>query len=226
VRQKNAKEGKIELFTNCKQLKLKGPDGKMYNTDCADVKGLLRIIQSIPSPKAEPLKLWLAKVGYERIEEMADPEKAIHRGIDTWKKQGRSEKWVNQRMIGIVRRNTLTHYWNSHGIKEGPDYAALTNANHKAWTGLTVKAHKELKELEGQNLRDHMTPEEVTFASLAELATEAIANKIKAEGFQENMVASKAGGDVAKEARIAFEKATGKSVISNQNYLLPKDYLA
>jgi prophage antirepressor-like protein len=228
IKAREKKEGKIELSAICGRFKLKAPDGKMRLTDCANTEGLLRIIQSIPSPNAEPFKLWLAKVGCERIEEMADPEKAINRGIDTWRKQGRSEKWVNQRMIGIVRRNTLTDYWDNHGIEEPFEYAALTNANHQTWSGLTVKEHKQLKDLPSpkQNLRDHMTDEELAFATIAEISTFAIANKMKAQGFAQNMIATKAGGEIAKNARIALEKATGESVISSQNYLLPKDYLA
>lgn len=208
-----------ELVTKCHQLKLESPDGKRYLTDVASVETLLRLIQSVPSPKAEPVKLWLAKVGYERMQEIADPEKSINRARENWKKHGRSEKWIQQRMMGQETRNKLTDYWANHEIKEGEEFAILTNIIHQEWTGLSVKDHKKFKGLKTQNLRDHMNEAELIFTALAEVSTRQIAEVEKATGMDENKKASKKGGGVAKNARLELESKTGKQVISSGNYL-------
>ena len=164
-------------MTNCHQLKLEASDGKSYLTDVADVETLFRFIQSVPSPKAEPIKIWLAKVGYDRIQEMADPEKALTRSRGYWQKMGRSEKWIQQRMMGQETRNKLTDYWKDHDVKEQDEYAILTNIIHEEWSDLSVKQHKQLKHLKTQNLRDHMTEAELIFTALAEFSTRKIAEK-------------------------------------------------
>ena len=212
----------FELSTNCRQFKLKSPDGKMRETDCADVHGLLRIIQSIPSPKAEPFKQWLAKVGYERMQEIANPEQSLERARENWQRLGRSEKWIQQRMTGQETRNKLTDYWKNSGIIEQDEFALLTNVIHQEWTGLTVKKHKELKGLKTQNLRDHMTEAELIFTALAELSTRQIAESSNAKGLTENKKAGKKGGAVAKNARKELETQTGKSLVTNENFLPPK----
>ena len=212
-------EDELELSTICRQLKLKASDGKMRETDCANTESLFRIIQSIPSPKAEPFKRWLAKVGYERIQEIADPKKSINRGRDNWKKHGCSEEWIQRRMSGQETRNKLTDYWKDHEIKEGEEYATLTSIIHQEWTGISVKKHKNLKGLKSHNLRDHMTEAELIFTALAELSTRQIAESMHAKGMPENKTASKAGGKIAKTARIELENKTGQNVISNKNYL-------
>ena len=211
-----------ESVTNCHRLKLKAADGKKYLTDVADPETILRIVQSVPSPKAEPIKLWLAKVGYERIKEIADPELSINRARDNWQTHGRSEKWIQQRMMGQETRNKLTDYWREHEIKEGEEYAILTNLIHQEWSGISVKQHKNLKGLKTQNLRDHMSEAELIFTALAELSTRQIAESEDATGMAENKSASVIGGRIAKKARLELEEKTGKSVITNQNYL-PKD---
>lgn len=212
----------LELSTICRQLKLKATDGKMRETDCTNTQNLLRIIQSIPSPKAEPFKQWLAKVGYERMQEINDPSQSIDRARENWQKLGRSEKWIQQRMTGQETRNKLTDYWQESGVKKGEEFAALTNIIHQEWTGLTVKKHKDLKGLKSQNLRDHMSEAELIFTALAELSTRQIAETDKAKGLQQNAVASKKGGSVAKNARKELEAKTGKSVITGENFLPPK----
>jgi hypothetical protein len=215
------KEG-AESVTFCHRLKLLAADGKKYLTDVADPETLLRLIQSVPSPKAEPIKLWLAKVGYERMQEMADPELSLDRARETWQKHGRSEKWIQQRMMGQETRNKLTDYWDEAGIKKGQEYAILTNIIHQEWTGLSVKEHKALKKLKTQNLRDHMSEAELIFTALAELSTRQIAETVEAKGMQENKAASKKGGNIAKKARLELEEKTGKKVISGDSYLAPK----
>ena len=211
-----------ETVTNCNALKMKAADGKMRFTDVANVEQLLRLVQSIPSPKAEPFKQWLAKVGYERMQEMADPERSLNRARENWQKHGRSEKWIQQRMTGQETRNKLTDYWKEHEISEGEEFAILTNIIHQEWTDVTVKEHKKLKGLKGQNLRDHMSEAELIFTALAELSTRQIAESVNANGLDENKTASKKGGGIAKHARRQLESKTGKSVISGQNYLPPK----
>ncbi|MCK9186421.1 hypothetical protein M0P48_03205 [Candidatus Gracilibacteria bacterium] len=208
-----------EVVTKCNQLKLVAEDGKMRFTDVADTETLLRLIQSVPSPKAEPVKLWLAKVGYERIQELADPEKSLNRARENWKKHGRSGKWIQQRMMGQETRNKLTDYWSEHEIKHAKEFAILTNIIHQEWAEVSVKSHKELKGLKTQNLRDHMTEAELIFSALAELSTREIAESVDATGMEENKVAGKEGGGIAKRARIDLEEKTGKKVVSEKNYL-------
>lgn len=173
------KEGN-ESVTNCNQLKLQSDDGKFYKTDVGNVEDIFRLIQSIPSPKAEPFKQWLAKVGYERLQEINDPSQSIDRARENWQKLGRSEKWIQQRMTGQETRNKLTDYWQESGVKKGDEFAALTNIIHQEWTGLIVKKHKDLKGLKSQNLRDHMSEAELIFTALAELSTRQIAETEKA----------------------------------------------
>lgn len=174
------------MVTNCNQLKMKTTDGKFYKTDALDVGGCLRLVQSVPSPKAEPVKLWLARVGYERMKEMPDPSTAIDRARETYQKLGRSEKWIQQRMMGQETRNKLTNYWKDHEITESEEFAILTNIIHQEWTRLSVKEHKNLKGLKSQNLRDHMSEAELIFTALAELSTRQIAESENATGMEEN----------------------------------------
>jgi hypothetical protein len=210
-----------EVVTNCHRLKMVAQDGKFRETDVADVETILRLVQSVPSKKAEPIKLWLAKVGYERLDEMNNPEIALNRSREYWKTHGRSEKWIQQRMLSQETRNKLTDYWSGHGIKKDDEFAILTNIIHKEWSELTVKEHKALKELKTQNLRDHMSEAELIFTALAELSTRQIAEVEKAEGFEENKLPAKKGGKIAKDARKALELKTGKNVITGDNFLLP-----
>ena len=198
-------------------------NGKKRKTLGGNVKDIFRIIQSIPSPKAEPFKQWLAKVGYERIQEMNNPALGVDQARENWQKSGRSEKWIQQRMTGQETRNKLTDYWKETGIKEQDEFAMLTNIIHKEWTDLTVKQHKQLKGLESQNLRDHMSEAELIFMALAELSTRQIADSGKAKGLTENANASKKGGTVAKNARNELEAKTGKSVITGENFLPPSE---
>ena len=215
------KEGS-QVVTNCDRLKLTASDGKQYLTDVADVETVFRLIQSVPSPKAEPIKQWLAKVGHERIKELADPEQSLDRARENWQKMGRSEKWIQQRMMSQETRNKLTDYWQEHGVKAGQEYAALTNIIHQEWTGKTVSSHKTLKGLDKQNLRDHMSEAELIFTALAELSTRQIAESMQASGFNENKVPAQKGGQIAKHARKELESKTGKSVITDENYLRPE----
>jgi DNA-damage-inducible protein D len=210
-----------ETVTNCNALKMEAPDGKMRMTDVADTQQLLRLIQSIPSPNAEPFKQWLAKVGYERMQEIADPEQSIERARENWQKLGRSEKWIQQRMTGQETRNKLTDYWKESGVQKSDEFAFLTNIIHQEWTGLTVKKHKDLKGLKSQNLRDHMSEAELIFTALAELSTRQIAETEQAKGLKQNAVAGKKGGKIAKDARLALEQKTKKKVITNENFLPP-----
>lgn len=221
IRVKN--EDGAELSTFCRQLKMISNDGKKRLTDVASAEGLLRIIQSIPSPKAEPFKQWLAKVGYERLQEIQDPEKSLDRARQNWQKMGRPEKWIQQRMMGQETRNKLTDYWKDHGVKEGLEYATLTNIIHQEWAELSVSDHKKLKGLKSENLRDHMSEAELIFTALAELSTRQIAETDQAEGFTPNKDASKRGGGIAKNARVELESKTGRKVISGQNFLPDTD---
>lgn len=209
------------IGTNCPQVAML-TNGKNRKTLAGNVKDVLRIVQSIPSPKAEPFKQWLAKVGYERIQEIQDPAQSIDRARENWKQHGRSEKWIQQRMMGQETRNKLTDYWKEAGIEEKKDFAILTNIIHQEWTGLSVKKHKEVKNLKSQNLRDHMSEAELIFTALAELSTRQIAEKEEAKGLIDNAKASKKGGAVAKNARIELEQNTGKSVVTGENFLAPK----
>ena len=210
-----------QLVTNCHQLKLPADDGKMRLTDVANAETLLRLVQSVPSPKAEPIKLWLAKVGYERMQEMADPALALERARVTWQKHGRSDKWIQQRMTGQETRNKLTDYWATHDVKKGEEYAILTNIIHQEWSEVSVKTHKEMKGLKTQNLRDHMSEAELIFTALAELSTRQIAETVTATGMAENTKAAKTGGKISKRARLELESKTGKKVVTGENYLPP-----
>ena len=222
VLKKRLKEEGNETVTSCNGLKMMSKDGKMRKTDALDVEGCLRLVQSVPSPKAEPVKLWLAKVGYERMKEMADPSTAIDRARDTYKKLGRSEKWIQQRMMGQETRNKLTDYWKDHDIKEGEEFAILTNIIHQEWSGLSVKEHKNLKGLKSQNLRDHMSEAELIFTALAELSTRQIAESDNATGMDENKTSAKKGGKIAREAREKLELQTGQKVVTDNNFLPAK----
>jgi len=213
-----AKEGS-EVVTNCNRLKLTAADGKQRITDVATAETLLRLVQSVPSPKAEPIKLWLAKVGYERMQEMADPSLSLDRARTTWQKHGRSEKWIQRRMTGQETRNKLTDYWTEHDIKRGEEFAILTNIIHQEWADVSVKQHKDLKGLESQNLRDHMSEAELVFTALAELSTRQIAESVDATGMNENSAAAKSGGSISKNARKELEAKTGRKVVTSENYL-------
>jgi DNA-damage-inducible protein D len=212
-----------QLSHDLGQLKMQSDDGKFYKTDVADTEQLLRLIQSIPSPQAEPFKQWLAKVGYERMQEIADPSQGIDRARENWQKLGRSEKWIQQRMTGQETRNKLTDYWKESGVEKSDEFALLTNIIHQEWTGLTVKNHKDLKGLKQQNLRDHMSEAELIFTALAELSTRQIAETDETKGLRENAVASKKGGSIAKNARLELESKTGKKVVTGENFLPPKN---
>ncbi|RYD72806.1 MAG: hypothetical protein EOP53_21275 [Sphingobacteriales bacterium] len=220
LKKKLTKEGS-QVYEEIVRLKMKAEDGKMRETDMADTKTLLRIIQSIPSPKAEPFKQWLAKVGYERMQEITNPEQSLDRARENWQKLGRSEKWIQQRMSGQETRNKLTDYWKENGVEKSDDFALLTNIIHHEWTGLDVKQHKNLKGLKTQNLRDHMSQAELIFTALAELSTRQIAEVDEAKGLKENAVAGKKGGKIAKDAKLALEEKTGKKVVTPDNFLPP-----
>jgi len=210
-----------QSVTNCHRLKLPAADGKNYLTDVANAETLLRLVQSVPSPKAEPIKLWLAKVGYERMQEMGDPALALERARVTWQKHGRSEKWIQQRMNGQETRNKLTDYWANHDITKDDEYAMLTNIIHQEWSGVSVKGHKAMKKLKTQNLRDHMTEAELIFTALAELSTRQIAETTQATGMASNKVAARTGGSIAKRARLELEAKTGQKVVTGENFLQP-----
>ncbi len=210
-----------ETYEKIVRLKMLAEDGKNRETDTANTETLLRIIQSIPSPQAEPFKQWLAKVGYERMQEINDPAQSLDRARENWQKLGRSEKWIQQRMTGQETRNKLTDYWKQSGVEKADEFALLTNIIHQEWTGLTVKKHKKLKGLKSQNLRDHMNEAELIFTALAELSTRQIAETEEAKGLPENARASKKGGAIAKNARLALEAKTGKSVITEESFLPP-----
>ena len=210
------KEGS-ELATNCSQLKMQSSDGKYYKTDVADTEQLLRLIQSIPSPNAEPFKLWFAKVGYERIEETEDPEKAFDRAMETYLKKGYSRNWINQRLKSIEVRKELTDEWESRGVKKGLEYAILTDEITKAWSGMSTREYKDFKDLKKENLRDNMTNLELVLNMLAEASTTEISKEKSPKTFQENKTVANQGGKVADAARIQLENTTGKNVISPQN---------
>ena len=210
-----------ELSTICRQLKLPAADGKQRLTDVATAESLLRIVQSVPSPKAEPIKLWLAKVGYERMQELADPALSLDRARQTWQQHGRSDKWIQQRMTGQETRNKLTDYWSEHDIQQGREFAILTNIIHQEWSGVSVAEHKDMKGLTSHNLRDHMSEAELIFTALAELSTRQIAENAQATGLPQNKAAAKAGGRIAAQARNQLESQTGQSVVTGANYLPP-----
>ena len=206
-----------ELATNCSQLKMQSADGKYYKTDCLDTKGVLRLVQSIPSPKAEPFKMWLAQVGSERLDEIADPEKAIMRGAGFYRAKGYTEGWINQRLQTIEMRKELTDEWKARGIERDKDYAILTNEMTKAWSGLSVQEYKELKGLKKENLRDNMTNIELVLNMLAEVTTTAISKQEQPGAFDENKAVARRGGKVAKNARTDIESQLGQSVVSPLN---------
>lgn len=212
------KEEGNELVTNCNQLKMKSPkDGKKYNTDVADTEQLLRIIQSIPSKKAEPFKMWLAQVGRERIEETIDPELTIDRALDTYLKKGYSEDWIHQRLLSIRVRNELTTEWKQRGIKSGNEYAILTDEISRAWSGMTTREYKDLKGLKKENLRDNMSTTEIILNMLAETATKDISARTKPETFTESRKVARRGGNIAGNARRELEEELGESVITSKN---------
>jgi len=208
-----------KVYENIVQLKMVSIDGKKYLTDAADVETLFRLIQSVPSPKAEPIKLWLAKVGYQRIQDISDPEKSLNRARDYWQRMGRSQKWIQQRMMGQEIRNKLTDYWKAHDVKKENEYAILTNIIHQEWSDLSVKEHKNLKGLSNQNLRDHMSDAELIFTALAELSTRQIAESENAVGFKENKIPAVKGAKIAKRARLDLESKTNQKVVTGKNYL-------
>jgi prophage antirepressor-like protein len=208
------------LGTNCPQVEMLS-NGKKRKTLAGTAQDIFRLIQSIPSPKAEPFKQWLAKVGYERMQEIADPSQGLDRARENWQKLGRSEKWIQQRMTGQETRNKLTDYWKESGVEKADEFALLTNIIHQEWTGLSVKKHKEVKGLKSQNLRDHMSEAELIFTALAELSTRQIAETDEAKGLQENAKAGKKGGKIAKDARLQLEQQTGKNVVTGENFLPP-----
>ncbi|MEK7065080.1 MAG: BRO family protein [Patescibacteria group bacterium] len=206
------------IGTNCPHVEMITETGKNRKTLAGSPEHLFRIIQSIPSKKAEPIKIWLAKVGYERIQEVSDPEKALDRSRDYWQRMGRSQKWIQQRMMGQEIRNKLTDYWKNNEVKEQDEYAILTNIIHEEWSGLSVKGHKKLKDLKTENLRDHMTDAELVFTALAELSTRQIAETMETKGLEENKIPAKKGGRIAKNARLELEQKTGKKVVTGNNY--------
>jgi DNA-damage-inducible protein D len=220
LKERLKKEGS-QLVTNCHRLKMTAEDGKQRLTDAATAETLLRLIQSVPSPKAEPIKLWLAKTGYERMQEISDPARALARARETWQKQGRSAKWIERRMTGQETRNKLTDYWATHEVKKGDEFAILTNLIHQEWSGVSVQSHKNLKGLKTENLRDHMSEAELIFTALAELSTRQIAESAQATGMTENKAAAKTGGRIAKKARLELESKTGQRVVTGDNFLPP-----
>ena len=215
-----SKEGS-QAVTDCNRLKMVAKDGKMRFTDVASPEILLRLIQSVPSPNAEPIKLWLAKVGYERIQDMSDPARSLDRAREYWQQHGRSKKWIQQRMMGQETRNKLTDYWKDHEIEGENEYAILTNIIHREWSGVSVKQHKKVKGLKTQNLRDHMSEAELIFSALAELSTRQIAESVAATGMAENAEAGEKGGRISKKARLELEQKTGRNVVTGENFLPP-----
>lgn len=221
LRKRDAELGKY-VGTNCPQVEMVTESGKTRKTLAGNPEHLFRIIQSIPSKKAEPIKLWLAKVGYERVQEISDPEKALNRSRDYWQKMGRSKEWIQQRMMGQEIRNKLTEYWKNNEVREKEEYAILTNIIHKEWSDLSVKEHKNLKGLKTHNLRDHMTDAELVFTALAELSTRQIAETMQSKGLEKNKIPARRGGKVARNARLELEQKTGKGIITGKNFLALK----
>lgn len=218
LKQRLKEEGADQLLTNCQQLKLKSPkDGKRYLTDVADTEQLLRIIQSIPSPKAEPFKIWLAQVGRERIEETIDPELTIERALETYQRKGYSREWINQRLQAIQVRKELTDEWDARGVQQGIEYAILTDEISRAWSGMTTRQYKRLKGLKKENLRDNMTTLELVLNMLAEATTTELSKEHQPETFEENKEIARRGGRIAGETRKSIEADTGKPVITSQN---------
>ena len=210
-------EGAVQLYEKIVQLKMKSSDGKMYTTDAADIQGIFRIIQSIPSPKAEPFKMWLAEVGKERIDEIIDPELTIDRALETYLKKGYTREWINQRLQAIQVRKELTDSWQDHGIKEGKEFGILTNEITKAWSGMTTRQYKDFKGLKKENLRDNMSTTELILNMLAETATKDIATATNHMGLEENKKVAKRGGSIAGNARKEIERETGEPVLTTKN---------
>ena len=217
VKKRMSEEEKSELSTICRQLKLKAPDGKMRLTDVADMQGIFRIIQSVPSPKAEPFKMWLAEVGKERIDEIIDPELTIDRALEGYARKGYSREWINQRLQAIQVRKELTDTWQDHGVKGGNEYAILTNEISKAWSGMTTREYKDFKGLKKENLRDNMSTTELILNMLAETATKDIAEAKNPKGLEENKQVAQDGGSIVGDARKSIEDRTGKPVITSKN---------
>ena len=217
VKKRMSEEERSELSTFCRQLKLKSTDGKSYKTDVADMQGIFRIIQSVPSPKAEPFKMWLAEVGKERIDEIIDPELTIDRALEGYARKGYSREWINQRLQAIQVRKELIDTWQDHGVKAGNEYAVLTNEISKAWSGMTTREYKDFKGLKKENLRDNMSTTELILNMLAETATKDIAEATNPQGLEENKKAAQDGGSIAGDARKSIEARTGKPVITSKN---------
>lgn len=217
VKKRMSEEERSELSTFCRQLKLKSTDGKSYKTDVADMQGIFRIIQSVPSPKAEPFKMWLAEVGKERIDEIIDPELTIDRALEGYARKGYSREWINQRLQAIQVRKELTDTWQDHGVKAGNEYAVLTNEISKAWSGMTTREYKDFKGLKKENLRDNMSTTELILNMLAETATKDIAEATNPQGLDENKQVAQDGGSIAGDARKSIEARTGKPVITSKN---------
>lgn len=217
VKKRMSEEEKSELSTICRQLKLKAPDGKMRLTDVADMQGIFRIIQSVPSPKAEPFKMWLAEIGKERIDEIIDPELTIDRALEGYARKGYSREWINQRLQAIQVRKELTDTWQDHGVKAGNEYAILTNEISKAWSGMTTREYKDFKGLKKENLRDNMSTTELILNMLAETATKDIAEATNPQGLDENKQVAQDGGSIAGDARKSIEARTGNPVITSKN---------
>ena len=217
VKKRMSEEERSELSTFCRQLKLKSTDGKSYKTDVADMQGIFRIIQSVPSPKAEPFKMWLAEVGKERIDEIIDPELTIDRALEGYARKGYSREWINQRLQAIQVRKELTDTWQDHGVKAGNEYAILTNEISKAWSGMTTREYKDFKGLKKENLRDNMSTTELILNMLAETATKDIAEATNPQGLDENKQVAQDGGSIAGDARKSIEARTGKPVIRSKN---------
>ena len=217
VKKRMSEEEKSELSTICRQLKLKAPDGKMRLTDVADMQGIFRIIQSVPSPKAEPFKMWLAEVGKERIDEIIDPELMIDRALESYARKGYSREWINQRLQAIQVRKELTDTWQDRGVKGGNEYAILTNEISKAWAGMTTREYKDFKGLKKENLRDNMSTTELILNMLAETATKDIAEAKNPQGLEENKQVAQDGGSIAGDARKSIEARTGKPIITSKN---------
>ena len=217
VKKRMSEEERSELSTFCRQLKLKSTDGKSYKTDVADMQGIFRIIQSVPSPKAEPFKMWLAEVGKERIDEIIDPELMIDRALESYARKGYSREWINQRLQAIQVRKELTDTWQDHGVKAGNEYAILTNEISKAWSGMTTREYKDFKGLKKENLRDNMSTTELILNMLAETATKDIAEATNPQGLDENKQVAQDGGSIAGDARKSIEARTGKPVITSKN---------
>ena len=217
VKKRMSDEERSELSTICRQLKLKASDGKMRLTDVADMQGIFRIIQSVPSPKAEPFKMWLAEVGKERIDEIIDPELTIDRALESYARKGYSREWINQRLQAIQVRKELTDSWQDHGVKGGNEYAILTNEISKAWSGMTTREYKDFKGLKKENLRDNMSTTELILNMLAETATKDIAEATNPQGLDENKQVAQDGGSIAGDARKSIEARTGKPVITSKN---------